>query len=780
MTLSSGTISFTNDGFIGQAISIQDKGYVRMEDAYKTAFGIADGKDGKMTFLCWYNPSKFVTDGNPLTTNKDWTAGKNVGLVIDAQNKGASGLRFNIGDGRDALNINPNPAVPSTVNEWQFVAITADLSTNQANLYYGTADGELQLKGSGNTSSIDSLLSNFNYWFIGIDNSGNHYFNGRIDEAGYWNRALSFDEINQIYTAQKAGTSLASQVNLTSSASTVQAGAFADASTWAGGVAPSVDANVVMNHAVTSDSRTFNGEAVIGADGSLTAAGCVYVGHSNDGAASLTINGGENVFSGKTHNKLASSLIIGYEGGVGKLILNDGTVTTSGYTYVGYTSTEGSEFIQTGGTFNSGDNIGLAYHANEVGSMLISGGEMNVNGAIRIAIEANSTGQMTVSGGKVNATNFQIGRAGAGEAAKLTITGGVVEVTGAIYGSGGANSGNLSISGTGQLVFNSTTTDNGIRELTSFQVEGSGSDGTGALLFKQSLKSAAPMTLTGNTTIGIEPGATFTQTAVISGTETCGLTITGGGTMELTAKSTYTGATTVEAGTLSLTEGGTLYNLSGGSATQAANVNAVGKELALVNRENTQFFGSITAAGITKSGEGTLKLNGTITASSLTVTGGEFDLLGSSTGGLTIDGAVFSPGNSVGAAEVNGAFTLTNGASVIMEIGGATPDKNDKLVATGDLQLGDGKICLTLADACDLQPGGEFTAVFTGSNSASIENFVNKYVVSHYFTNLAYVPYGEGQYAITGIFNANAIPEPAAWILLLLGTFGLMYWRKRK
>ena len=173
-------------------------------------------------------------------------------------------------------------------------------------------------------------------------------------------------------------------------------------------------------------------------------------------------------------------------------------------------------------------------------------------------------------------------------------------------------------------------------------------------------------------------------------------------------------------------------------------------------------------------------MNGTIDASSLTFTGGRLDLKGSSTCGLTISGAVFSPGNSVGTAEVGGAFTLTDGASVLLEIGGATPDKNDMLVATENLELGDGKIYLTLADACGLQPGEEFTAVFSGSNSAAIrENFINDHVVSYYFTNLAYVPYGDAQYAITGILNANAVPEPATWALLLLGAFGLMYWRKR-
>lgn len=267
----------------------------------------------------------------------------------------------------------------------------------------------------------------------------------------------------------------------------------------------------------------------------------------------------------------------------------------------------------------------------------------------------------------------------------------------------------------------------------------------------------------------------------ISGNVALVLTGTENGKLTLAKAPEYTGSTTVQAGTLALSQGGTLYNLSGGSADLAAAIDSTGKNLTLENTENTKFIGSIAAAAITKTGEGTLKVNGAITASSLTVTGGEFDLLGSSTGGLTISNAVFSPGNSVGEAEVGGAFTLTDGASVIMEIGGATPDKNDSLVASGNLNLGDGKIHLTFADACDLQPGEQFTAVFSGSNSASIkDNFIDNHVVSDYFINLQYVPYGDGQYAITGILDPNVVPEPSAWILLLFGAFGLMYFRKRK
>lgn len=115
-----------------------------------------------------------------------------------------------------------------------------------------------------------------------------------------------------------------------------------------------------------------------------------------------------------------------------------------------------------------------------------------------------------------------------------------------------------------------------------------------------------------------------------------------------------------------------------------------------------------------------------------------------------------------------------------MEIAGADAGGNDSLVVTGELKLNDGQICLDMADACGLCPGERFYAVLTGSNSDSIISQVNDHVVSHYFTNLQYVPYGDDQFAITGILDPSAVPEPSAWALLILGTFGLMYFRKRK
>ncbi|MBQ6109051.1 MAG: PEP-CTERM sorting domain-containing protein [Thermoguttaceae bacterium] len=204
-----------------------------------------------------------------------------------------------------------------------------------------------------------------------------------------------------------------------------------------------------------------------------------------------------------------------------------------------------------------------------------------------------------------------------------------------------------------------------------------------------------------------------------------------------------------------------------------------------------KFTGSITAPAIDKTGDGTLKLNsgdtGLINVPNLTVTGGRLDLKGNATGGITVGpNTVFSPGNSIGKAEVDGTFTLSSDtSSVLMEIGGSTEDENDLLIVSGDLALNNGKIYLELAENSTLNPGDDFIAVFHGNNSAALEDdFIANYVIAPDFMRLAYVQLDvgtySGLYAITGeVFNDGAVPEPATWVMLLLGTFGLMYWRKK-
>ena len=122
-----------------------------------------------------------------------------------------------------------------------------------------------------------------------------------------------------------------------------------------------------------------------------------------------------------------------------------------------------------------------------------------------------------------------------------------------------------------------------------------------------------------------------------------------------------------------------------------------------------------------------------------------------------------------------------------MEIGGSDTAQNDGLDVSGELKLNEGLIYLQMADTFNLTSGTRFYALLNGSNSGvlSDEDFIEKYVRAYGgFTELEYVQMTEGdyagKYAITGVFDANAVPEPSTWLLLVLGTAGLFYWRKKK
>ena len=146
------------------------------------------------------------------------------------------------------------------------------------------------------------------------------------------------------------------------------------------------------------------------------------------------------------------------------------------------------------------------------------------------------------------------------------------------------------------------------------------------------------------------------------------------------------------------------------------------------------------------------------------------------------DGSVFSPGIGIGEATVDGAFSLAAGGRLLMEIGGLDADQNDSLVIEGDLNLDGGLIYLELADGTTLNPGDTFTVTLDADNSEDFVNTLLDYVQGAQFTDLAYTKVGD-LYALTGTLGGgggggDSVPEPSAWILLLLGTFGLLKLRR--
>ena len=118
----------------------------------------------------------------------------------------------------------------------------------------------------------------------------------------------------------------------------------------------------------------------------------------------------------------------------------------------------------------------------------------------------------------------------------------------------------------------------------------------------------------------------------------------------------------------------------------------------------------------------------------------------------------------------------------VMEVADSGADRNDQLIITGDLELNNGVVVLELTEDHNLNHHDNFTVLFSAENSEDFEpGFIKNYVQAPaLLTNLKYEMISSNTWAITGTADYNAVPEPATWLMLLLGAAGLLCWRKRK
>ncbi|MDO4551582.1 MAG: PEP-CTERM sorting domain-containing protein [Planctomycetia bacterium] len=248
--------------------------------------------------------------------------------------------------------------------------------------------------------------------------------------------------------------------------------------------------------------------------------------------------------------------------------------------------------------------------------------------------------------------------------------------------------------------------------------------------------------------------------------------VDGGGTLNFTGNTSYTGDTTITNGTLSFTGSKTLNNLSGTNtgnlSTDAALTLSTGTD-----KVNT-YTGSINVGTntITVSGEGRQQLVAdSITASEIIHQSGMLDVSGQLNSSLTISGGEISPGITLGSLNVGENFSLGADATLRMDIGGITTELNDSLTVLGTVSF-DPESTIFLNFAESYIPNMEDTVEIqlpSGMDSDLILNILN----SEFYNLFSYNP-------DTGVLSASVagVPEPSTLCLFLLAMAGVLYLKK--
>ena len=480
---------------------------------------------------------------------------------------------------------------------------------------------------------------------------------------------------------------------------------------------------------------TFDGAATPTVIDALNGSGTVLTG----GGITLGVDNGTGTFSGVIGNASFGSAFSITKAGAGTQTLSGANTYTGGTTVsAGTLQISGAGSLSTSsavvnnanliyGTTTASDTYGLSSSTTGTGTLTGTAQLMQLNGDI-------TQGTVNLTSG----TNGSLYEKGIELVADTTITAGSITLTGDL-GRSGSSSGNLALdtSATNGAInldvsigrssdwygFNSFTADAGTGTLTVSGANAasggwrgtSSASLTGTLNISSSFSLSGTgagnldLTATGNSSVTgdlalanttntwtVNPGLTMDVSGVISGTSAA-ITKNGTGTLTLSGANSYTGSTTLSAGTLVLGNAsgagtGTITQTDGTSTLRLNTTGTITNDISLFNLESMEsvtLSGAITAnnatydiasgttttisgdisggGGTTKIGLGTLVLEGTNTYAGITnINEGTLLINGSNAGateaytiGIT-DGDLADAATLGGTGSIGGATTLTN------------------------------------------------------------------------------------------------------------------------
>ena len=505
-----------------------------------------------------------------------------------------------------------------------------------------------------------------------------------------------------------------------------------------------------------SGTNATAGNGTYNLSGGTLSTGATQVG--NGGTGTFTQSGGTHVIDASS----GGTLYLGLNNGTGTYNLSDGTLQTTS-PQVGYTGT--GVLNQTGGVHNVTGSLTLGSAAGSDGSYVLANGgaTAQLTTTSRVYVGNNGRGTFTQNLDSIFSTGGNTLYVGynAGSTGVYNLNNGELSTGDAVVG----------YAGTGTFNQNSGIySNNGNRIYVGFSAGGAGTynlnggelvtsqvlrgGGTGTFNFNGGTLSAAGSRtdfLQGLSSANVRDGGAFFNTngftvtvaqpllhSGLAGDRATdgGLTQFGTGTLVLTGSNTYTGPTTVVAGTL-------LVNNTSGSGTGTGPVAAIN--------------------GSTLGGNGAILGNVRIGSGSILAPGAEAGL-------------------SVGRLTLGGTLTLQSNSLLAIELGGTG---YDQVFAAGSLTLG-GRLQVGLLDGFAPAFNQSFTVLDSTGNSLNSGVFSN--APGGLYTDTA-----GRQFLVNYLANADAglvgndvtltyvgtVPEPGTWTLLLASGGLIVVWLNR-